>query len=92
MRKRSNSSFLGFVVVAAIALAALALALKLLPAAFHAFLWALGLIPLALTLAGLYSCLSSNKQTNTKILWVVVILLAPFLGPILWFAWGKRNT
>lgn len=90
MRKKSKTSFLGFVVGAAIILVAAAVVFKLLPLAFHAFLWALGLVPLALAIAGLYSCLSSNKQTNTKILWVIIILLAPFFGPILWFVWGKH--
>ena len=52
----------------------------------------LGLIPVLLMLAGLFSCLTSSKPTNLKLLWVLVIILAPFLGPLLWFFWGRQNT
>ncbi|MGV3774233.1 MAG: PLD nuclease N-terminal domain-containing protein [Verrucomicrobiales bacterium] len=92
MRKKTKSTFLGFVVMLAIVLVAFAILVKVVPVVFHAFLWALSLVPLLLAIAGLYSCLTSNKQTNIKILWVIIILLAPLLGPILWFVWGKKNT
>ncbi len=49
-------------------------------------------IPVLLTLAGLVSCVRSNKPGNTKLLWIIVIILAPFVGPLLWFLWGKQNT
>ena len=49
-------------------------------------------IPILLTLAGLVSCIQSNKPGNTKLLWIIVIILAPFVGPLLWFFWGKQNT
>lgn len=83
---------MGFIVVVAVALVAFAILVKVVPVVFHAFLWSLGLIPLLLTIAGVYSCLTSSKLRNIKILWVIVILLAPLLGPILWFGWGKKNT
>jgi len=50
------------------------------------------ILHLLLAAAGLYSCLTSNKPTNTKLLWVIIIVLAPLLGPLLWFFWGRKNT
>lgn len=52
----------------------------------------LGLLPIALWIAGLVSCLQSDKPTNTKLLWVIIIVIAPVLGALLWFFWGKKNT
>lgn len=49
-------------------------------------------VPVLLTVAGLLSCIRSNKPGNTKLLWIIVIILAPFVGPLLWFFWGKQNT
>ncbi len=49
-------------------------------------------LPLVFLIAGLFSCIGSNKADNTKLLWVIVMILAPFLGPLLWFVWGKRHT
>ena len=51
-----------------------------------------GIVPLALMVLGLYSCMRSSKQGNTKLLWILIIIVAPVLGPLLWFFWGKRNT
>jgi len=33
----------------------------------------------------------SNKPTNTKLLWLIVILIAPILGSIIYFVVGKTN-
>lgn len=52
----------------------------------------LSVVPVLLTIAGLYSCVTSLKATNIKLLWVVIIVLAPLLGPLLWFFWGKQHT
>ena len=52
----------------------------------------LSLVPVLLIIAGLYSCVVSLKPTNIKLLWILIIVLAPVLGPILWFLWGKQNT
>ena len=52
----------------------------------------LTILPIVLAVAGIVSCLASNKATNTKLLWLIVIILAPILGPLLWFLWGKRQT
>jgi len=53
---------------------------------------AVALFPIAFTVIGVVSCVNSSKPTNLKILWLVIIVLAPFLGPLLWFVWGKNNT
>jgi hypothetical protein len=53
---------------------------------------ALALLPLAFTVIGIVSCVNSTKPMNLKILWLIIIVLAPFLGPLLWFVWGKNNT
>jgi len=43
-------------------------------------------LPLALIIPALISCLKANFQDPTnKIVWVLVILLAPIIGPILYF-------
>ena len=52
----------------------------------------LGLLPLVLLVAALVSCILSAKPSNTKLLWILLIIFAPFLGPLLWFFWGKSNT
>ncbi|OYY05414.1 MAG: hypothetical protein B7Y76_01140 [Sphingobacteriia bacterium 35-40-5] len=33
----------------------------------------------------------SNKPTNTKLLWLIVILIAPILGSIIYFVVGRTN-
>lgn len=49
-------------------------------------------VPLLFTIAGLVDCVRSGKPSNTILLWIVIIILAPLLGPLLWFAWGRKNT
>jgi hypothetical protein len=92
----SRTPALTFVAMVACALLALALVFVVLPLAFKMatgilamLLW---LLPLIFTIAGLVSCLLSTKKTETKILWVIVIVLAPILGPLLWFLWGKKYS
>lgn len=58
-------------------------------AAGTVFLFAL---PFLLSAAALFSCLSRPLPLNTKLLWVLIVLLAPFLGPLLWFFWGRKHT
>ena len=92
----SRSTVVTFVAVVAGALIALALIVAILPLLFHAVGILLGLtlsaVPVILAICALASCIWSNKQTNIKFLWIIIILLAPVLGPLLWFLWGKSNT
>lgn len=32
------------------------------------------------------------SNQNTKLLWVLVVLLATFVGPLLWLVWGRNNA
>ncbi|MBM3821318.1 MAG: PLDc_N domain-containing protein [Verrucomicrobia bacterium] len=82
-----------FIVVSVVALA-LVLFLANMILGLLGFLGALtfGLLPLVLAIAGLVSCWKSTQPSNTKILWSIIIVLAPILGPLLWFFWGKKNT
>lgn len=85
------SPVLLFVAVLAIALVGMAL-LLLLPI-LGKLAWLLfGLIPIAVTIAGIASLLIARKPANITLLWIIIMVLAPFLGPLLWFAWGRRNT
>lgn len=49
----------------------------------------LGLIVLALNIFAIVKTLQSPLPDTTKILWVVVILLLPVIGLILWFLMSK---
>lgn len=45
----------------------------------------LSLVILVLWVVALIDLLKSNVDTNTKILWAVIIILLPLLGTILYF-------
>jgi phospholipase D-like protein len=47
-----------------------------------------GLLVLVLDIVALVSLLKSGADTGTKILWVVLIVLLPVLGMILYFLMG----
>ena len=47
-----------------------------------------GLLVLVLDIIALVSLLKSNADSGTKILWVVVIVLLPVLGMVLYFLIG----
>jgi hypothetical protein len=52
-----------------------------------------GLVVLILDIVALVSLLKSNADTGTKILWVLLIILLPFVGMILYFLMGPgRRT
>ena len=50
----------------------------------------LGFIVLALDIWALISVIGSNASTGKKVIWVLVILLLPLLGFILWLLFGPR--
>ncbi|MEC9340433.1 MAG: PLDc N-terminal domain-containing protein [Pseudomonadota bacterium] len=50
-----------------------------------------GLIVLVLDVWAIISTLSSSASTGTKVLWVVVLLLLPVLGLILWAFLGPKG-
>jgi hypothetical protein len=83
--------FLVLVVIGAAVLLLLALkvVVALLPTTLALVFW---ILPLVLAIAGLVSCITSPKPSSLKLLWILIILLAPLLGPLLWFFWGKQHT
>jgi hypothetical protein len=48
----------------------------------------LSLVVLILDIVALVSLLKSNADTGTKILWVLLIVLLPFVGMLLYFLMG----
>jgi hypothetical protein len=47
-----------------------------------------GLVVLILDIVAIVSLLNSNADTGTKILWLLLIVLLPFLGMILYYLMG----
>ena len=52
----------------------------------------LGLILLVLDVYAIVKTIGSAASTGTKVLWVVVILLLPVLGLILWWLLGPKSA
>lgn len=48
----------------------------------------LGLLHLILVVYAVVKIVQSNAGTGSKVLWIVVILLVPVLGLLLWFLLG----
>jgi len=46
---------------------------------------------IGLPLIALIDILKSDIETNNKLLWVLVVLLAPFLGAILYYYIGRKQ-
>jgi hypothetical protein len=51
-----------------------------------------GLILLALNIWAMIHVVQSNISTGGKVLWVLLILIVPLLGFILWLLFGPRKT
>lgn len=49
-----------------------------------------GLIVLVLNVWAIIKVVSSSAGTGSKVFWVVLILLLPVLGVILWFFFGPK--
>lgn len=49
-----------------------------------------GLIWLILVVYAIVKVLGSSAGTGSKVLWVVLILVLPVLGVILWFLFGPK--
>jgi len=61
----------------------------IVPTLFHLLI---GIIPFLLMILAIVSCVRSDKQANIKILWILICIFAPIVGPLLWFLWGKQKT
>lgn len=53
---------------------------------FRFIFWILWFILVVLALMDLFK---STLPTNTKLLWLIVILIAPVLGSVIYLLWGK---
>jgi hypothetical protein len=51
----------------------------------------LGFIVLVLDVYAIVKTIGSRAGTGTKVLWIVVILLLPLLGLILWWLLGPKS-
>ena len=51
-----------------------------------------GLLILVLDIIAIVSVLGGGSSMERKILWVVIILLLPFIGMILYFLMGRSGT
>ncbi|GAA1525923.1 PLD nuclease N-terminal domain-containing protein [Kribbella lupini] len=45
-----------------------------------------------LVLGALVSSLTAPQSGGMKLVWLVFIIVAPFIGSLLWFLFGKRST
>ena len=51
----------------------------------------LGLIVLALDIVAIVDCAKSSADIGRKVLWIVLILVLPVVGMILYFLLGKKT-
>ena len=55
------------------------------------FRFIIGVIWLILFVVALMDLFKSSLPTNTKLLWLIVILIAPVLGSLIYLLWGKNQ-
>ncbi|MDD2679314.1 MAG: PLDc N-terminal domain-containing protein [Candidatus Omnitrophica bacterium] len=51
----------------------------------------LGLVVLVLDIVAIVDLMKSAKETGKKILWVILILILPLIGMILYFLLGRKK-
>jgi len=51
----------------------------------------LGIIVLVLDIIAIVDCVKSSFDTGKKILWIVLILVLPVVGMILYYVIGKKK-
>jgi len=51
----------------------------------------LGLIILILDILAIVDCVKSDKDTGKKVLWILLILILPVIGLILYYLMGKKQ-
>jgi hypothetical protein len=51
----------------------------------------LGLVILALDIWAIVSIVQSSATTGKKVLWILLVLILPVVGLILWFLLGPRG-
>ena len=50
----------------------------------------LGLVIVVLDVIAILDCIKSNKDTGKKALWIILILILPVVGLILYYLVGKK--
>jgi len=50
----------------------------------------LGLIVLVLDIWAIIDCVKSSKSTGHKALWIILVLVLPVIGLILYFLMGRK--
>ncbi len=62
-----------------------------IPAAWMVFQFVVSLVLVVLLVASLVSIVRTKNQPPARIvLWVLIVFLLPFIGPILWFIGGRK--
>mgnify|MGYP001198506576 CR=1 FL=1 len=51
----------------------------------------LGLIVLALDIIAIVDCAKSSKTMMKKVIWIIVVLVLPIIGMILYFLLGREK-
>lgn len=51
-----------------------------------------GLILLIGVVYGIVKTVGSSASTSSKVLWVVILIVVPFVGLILWFILGPKSS
>jgi hypothetical protein len=51
----------------------------------------LGLLVLVLDIVAIVDCVKSSLETGKKVLWIILILILPLIGMILYFLVGKKK-
>ena len=51
-----------------------------------------GLIVLAADIWAIVNTVGSNRTTGVKVLWILLVVLLPVLGLIIWFFAGPRSA
>ena len=52
----------------------------------------LALASVALFVWALIDILNSQfADSTTKLIWIVIVLVAAFVGPLIWLLWGRHN-
>ena len=52
----------------------------------------IGLLILILDIYCIYLIVTGGGDTGMKLLWIIVVLLLPLVGPILYFVLGRGNA
>ncbi len=52
--------------------------------------WIFGVIIFALDVWAIASVINTNSSTGTKILWILLILILPLVGLIIWYFAGPK--